>query len=196
MPEGDSRARGCIEAIRRLSEQISVPIIMKETGAGISRSQAVLLSRSGASVLDIGGAGGSSMALLESFRARIHQDLKHERLGLTFDHWGIPTVVSLIGAKKSGLPIIASGGITSGLAAARALSLGASLVGVARPLLQAAAKGYEAVVDWLDIFFSELAIATFLTSAISVAELQKKKVIVLGRTREWLEQLGYEIESD
>jgi len=135
------------------------------------------------------------MALVESHRARLHQNPKYERLGTTFAHWGIPTVISLIEAKTSGLPIIASGGITDGLQAAKALALGADLVGVARPLLRCAIKGYEAVIEWLDVFFSELSIAMFLTSASSIKDLKRKKVVILGRSRQWLEQLGYHLRG-
>ncbi|MFC1980313.1 type 2 isopentenyl-diphosphate Delta-isomerase [Chloroflexota bacterium] len=195
MPEGDRKAKGCIEAIRRVSEELAVPVFMKETGAGISAGQAAQLSDCGVSALDIGGAGGTSMALLESHRARMNNNLKYEVLGSTLAHWGIPTVVSLMEARSSGLPIIASGGITNGLDAAKALALGADLVGVAGPILHAAAKGYQAVLDWLDLFFSELSVVMFLTSAPSIKELQKRKLIILGSTREWLEQLGHDISG-
>ena len=192
MPEGDVRAKGCIEAIRGIAQSISIPLIVKETGAGISKAQALKLKGTGAYVLDVGGTGGTSMALVESHRAALHQNSRYERLGQTFAHWGIPTAVSIIEARASGLPLIASGGIRSGLDAAKALALGASLVGVARPLLSCAVMGYEAVVEWLEAFFAELSIAMFLSSARSIAELQKRKVIILGRSKEWLEQLGYD----
>ena len=195
MPEGDAKAKGCTEAISMVAQALSIPVIVKETGAGISKAQALKLKRAGAFALDIGGAGGTSMALVESHRARLHQNPKYERLGTTFAHWGIPTVISLIEAKTSGLPIIASGGITDGLQAAKALALGADLVGVARPLLRCAIKGYEAVIEWLDVFFSELSIAMFLTSASSIKDLKRKKVVILGRSRQWLEQLGYHLRG-
>ena len=195
MPEGDAKAKGCTEAIARIAQAISIPLIAKETGAGISKAQALKLKENGASVLDVGGAGGTSMALVEAHRAALHQNLRYERLGQTFAHWGIPTIISTIEARASGLPIIASGGIRSGLDAAKALAVGANLVGVARPLLNCAIKGYEAVVDWLETFFSELSIAMFLSAARSIKELQQKKVVILGRSREWLEQLGYDLRA-
>jgi isopentenyl-diphosphate delta-isomerase len=135
------------------------------------------------------------MALVESHRAALHQNPKYERLGQSLAHWGIPTVISTIEAKGSGLPVIASGGIRSGLDAAKALAIGADLVGVAQPLLCCAVKGYDAVAEWLEDFFAELSIAMFLSSAPSIEQLQKKKVIILGRTKEWLEQLGYDLKG-
>ena len=194
MPEGDSRARGCLDAIQEVAEELTVPVIVKETGAGISRSQAVRLRDSGITVLDIGGAGGTSMARLELHRARMNKNPKYEELASTFADWGIPSVVSLIEVSDSRLPVIASGGITNGLEATKALALGASLVGVARPLLYAAAEGYEALAGWLDRFLSELSVAMFLSSAVSITQLQKKKVVILGRTKEWLEQLGHDVK--
>jgi isopentenyl-diphosphate delta-isomerase len=195
MPEGDAKAKGCTEAIARIAQAISIPLIVKETGAGISRAQALKLKENGVSVLDVSGAGGTSMALVEAHRAALHHNLRYQKLGQTFAHWGIPTIISTIEARASGLPIIASGGIRSGLDAAKALALGANLVGVARPLLSCATKGYEAVVDWLETFFSELSIAMFLSAASSVRELQQRKVVILGRSREWLEQLGYDLRA-
>jgi isopentenyl-diphosphate delta-isomerase len=195
MPEGDAKAKGCTEAIARIAQAISIPLIVKETGAGISKAQALKLKENGASALDVSGAGGTSMALVEAHRAALHQNLRYQRLGQTFAHWGIPTIISTIEARASGLPIIASGGIRSGLDAAKSLALGANLVGVARPLLSCATKGYEAVVDWLEAFFSELSIAMFLSAARSIKELQQRKVVILGRSREWLEQLGYHLRA-
>jgi isopentenyl-diphosphate delta-isomerase len=195
MPEGDAKAKGCTEAIARIAQAISIPLIAKETGAGISKAQALKLKENGASALDVGGAGGTSMALVEAHRAALHQNLRYERLGQTFAHWGIPTIISTIEARASGLPIIASGGIRSGLDAAKALAVGANLIGVAKPLLNCAIKGYEAVVDWLETFFSELSIAMFLSAARSIKELQQKKVVILGKSREWLEQLGYDLRT-
>ncbi len=194
MPEGESRAKGCTEAIGRIASSISVPLIVKETGAGISKYQALELKSRGVAALDIGGAGGTSMALVESHRAALHQDKRFQRLGQTFANWGIPTAISIVEAKSSGLPIIASGGIRSGLEAAKAIALGADLVGIGRPLLSHTLReGYEGVIEWLEGFFEELSIAMFLTAASKVEELKQKRLLITGKTKDWLEQLGYDL---
>jgi len=195
MLDGDTKAKGCLKAIGEVAHSISVPLIVKETGAGISKSCALDLKEQGVSALEIGGAGGTSMALVESHRAALHQNPKHERLAKSFASWGIPTPISVIEAKNSGLPIIASGGIRSGLDAAKAFALGADLVGVARPLLCCAAEGPEAVVEWLEVFFAELSVALFLSGASSVREMKGKRIIILGRMGEWLQQLGYDLKN-
>jgi isopentenyl-diphosphate delta-isomerase len=89
------------------------------------------------------------------------------------------------------LPLIATGGIRSGLDAAKALALGATLVGVARPLLQAALQGEAAVDAWVGQFLDELRTVMFLTGSREVRTLWQKPRVVTGLTREWIAQLGY-----
>lgn len=190
-PEGERNARGCAEAIRRVAHEIEVPVIAKETGAGISRATAMKLKELGVRALDVGGVGGTSFAAVEGLRARDQGEQRYERLGELLRDWGMPTPVSVLGAKHAGLPVIATGGIRSGLDAAKALALGATLVGVARPLLQAALAGDAAVDDWINQFLDELRTVLFLTGSASVEELQSKPRVITGLTRQWISQLGY-----
>jgi isopentenyl-diphosphate Delta-isomerase len=190
-PEGERRAAGCAEAIKALAERVGVPLVAKETGAGVSRSTALRLRGLGVSALDVGGVGGTSFAAVEGLRAAIQGDEQGRRLGELLRDWGVPTAVAVIGAAAAGLPIIATGGVRSGLDAAKALALGASLVGVARPLLQAAMAGDAAVDAWVDQFLHELRTVLFLTGSRTVAELQTRPRVILGDTRAWLQQLGY-----
>ena len=93
---------------------------------------------------------------------------------------------------------MASGGLfsitTSGFLAAFALALGANLVGIGRPLLShALSKGYEGVTEWLEVFFDELSVAMFLAAATTIEELNQKRLIITGKTKDWLEQLGYDL---
>jgi isopentenyl-diphosphate Delta-isomerase len=190
-PEGERRAAGCAEAIREVVGYAGVPIVAKETGAGIARATACRLRDLGVRALDVGGVGGTSFAAVEGLRAAAQGATLGERLGEVLRDWGIPTPVSLIGSLAAGLPVVATGGIRSGLDAAKALALGATLVGVARPLLQAALAGDEAVDTWISQFLSELRTVLFLTGSADLGALRGKPRVVTGATREWVEQMGY-----
>jgi isopentenyl-diphosphate delta-isomerase len=190
-PEGERRSRGCAEAIRRIVDTISVPVIAKETGAGISQSTAVRLRDLGVAGLDVGGVGGTSFAAVEGLRAEAQGSTGSQRLGEVLRDWGIPTPVSVVGVQRAGLPVIATGGIRTGLDAAKALALGATLVGVARPLLQAALDGDAAVDSWVEQFLHELKTVLFLTGSVDTAALRAKPRVITGLTRAWLDQLQY-----
>jgi isopentenyl-diphosphate Delta-isomerase len=190
-PEGERRARGVGEAIAELVQRVPVPVIAKETGAGMTRETALRLRDLGVQALDVGGVGGTSFAAVEGMRAEAHGDTAGQRLGALLRDWGVPTAVSTVGAREANLPIIATGGVRSGLDAARALALGATLVGVARPLLHAALEGDHAVEEWIEQFLAELRTVLFLTGSASVRALRDKPRVLVGQTREWLVQLGY-----
>jgi len=190
-PEGERNARGCADAIGEVVRRVSVPVIAKETGAGLSQTTALQLKTLGVQALDVGGVGGTSFAAVEGLRAEAQGASASQRLGEVFRDWGIPTPASVVGVQSTGLPVIATGGIRSGLDAAKALALGATLVGVARPLLQAALEGDAAVDRWIDQFLHELRTVLFLTGSADLAALRTKPNVVTGATRAWLDQLGY-----
>ena len=189
-PEGDRRASGLREAIGRAVEAAAVPTIAKETGTGMSRQAAADFRRLGFHALDVGGLGGTSFAAVEAARAEARGDVRRAGLGHVYRDWGIPTAVSIVAARAAGLPLIATGGIRSGLDAAKALALGASVVGVARPLLAAALDGDAAVDGWIEQFQEELRVAIFLTGGARVQDLRAVPRVVLGDTRRWLDELG------
>ncbi len=191
-PEGDRNAVGSAEAIRGLVSQVGVPVIAKETGAGLTRASAERLCDLGVAAIDVGGQGGTSFAAIESLRAEAQGAEAHRRLGEVLRDWGVPTTVGVVGAAASGLPLIATGGVRTGLDAAKALALGATLVGVARPLLQAAIEGDKAVDRWIDQFLRELRTVLFLTGCARPSELRSRPRVILGETRAWLDQLGYD----
>ena len=189
-PEGDRRARGCTDAIARLAADLPLPVIAKETGAGMTRVVAYRLRSCGVAALDVGGRGGTSFAAVEGMRAAAREKSEQARLGEVFRDWGVPTAVSVCEAVPSGLPVIATGGIRSGLDAAKAIALGATLAGVARPLLQRALEGEVALENWLRQFEAELRTAMFLTGCRRVAELQRQRTVVVGETLQWIRQLS------
>ena len=192
-PEGDRRARGALAALANVATSIGVPVIAKETGAGISAEQARALADAGAAAIDVGGAGGSSMAAMETVRAEGRGDTHAARTGALFRDWGIPTPVAVVEARQGapGLPLIATGGVRSGLDAARALALGATLVGVGFPFLKAASEGLDAVREFLEQFLGELRVAMQLTGSSAVADLPRAPVVVLGQSGAWLERRGF-----
>ena len=191
-PEGDRQAEGLREAISRAVGVLPVPAVAKETGAGMSRETALELRGLGFAALDVGGVGGTSFAAIEGHRAAAREDGRGERLGRVFRDWGVPTAVSLVGASAARLPMIATGGVRSGLDAAKALALGATLVGVARPLLAAALDGPAAVDRWIELFLEELRAAVFLSGGAAAADLAGAPRVVLGETAEWIRALGYD----
>jgi len=191
-PEGDRHAKGVLDAISSLVQGLDMPIIAKETGAGLSRRSAQSFAGAGVAALDVGGLGGTTFAAVEGLRAAGQGDVRGARLGEVFREWGIPTAVSLAAAAPTGLPMIATGGIRTGLDAAKALALGATAVGVARPLLQACLAGGDAAVNaWIEQFLAELRGALFLSGCRTPSDLRHGPRVLLGETREWFAQLGY-----
>jgi isopentenyl-diphosphate delta-isomerase len=190
-PEGQTRAKGTDAAIRSLTRTCTVPVIAKETGAGITRAVALRLKRLGVAAIDVGGVGGTSFAAIESLRAGAKGDALRMSLGERFRDWGVPTAVAVAGVASTGLPVIATGGVRSGLDAAKAIALGATAVGVGRPLLQAALKGEAAVLEWIAAFELELRTAVFLAGVRRASDLRRADMVVTGRSLAWMEQLGY-----
>lgn len=192
-PEGDTNWKGCLRKIKEIADGIEEPIVVKETGAGISKEVAVQIEKAGASAIDVGGLGGTSWALVEKFR---NSEEKDKIVANDFGEWGIPTAVSLIECKESvRIPLIATGGVRNGIEIAKALSLGADLVGVALPLLRPAMKNEKEVEKELYKLIRELKICMFLTGANNMRELRKRPLVITGKTREWLEARGIDFKK-
>lgn len=191
-PEGQTRARGARHALAVLCRELPVPVIAKETGAGLSRDVALRLRDLGVQALDVGGRGGTSFAAIEARRAAAAGDIVRAATGQAFAQWGIPTAAS-VALCSDVLPTIAVGGVRNGLDAARALSLGAAAVGVGRPLLEQALLGADAVEDWIAGFAHQLRAAAFLAGVPSVRALRSARRFVGGATRQWVDELSGEV---
>jgi len=163
-PEGDTGARGGLAAIRRLSKELKVPVIVKETGAGMTGATAAALAKTGVAAIDVGGLGGTSFSAVEHWRALEQGDEAKARLGRTFWDWGVPTPEALRQARLScpKLPLVATGGLRTGLDALRALWLGADMAGYAGTLFRAAAKGPEGASREVAFLLEELKTGMFL----------------------------------
>jgi isopentenyl-diphosphate delta-isomerase len=191
-PEGDHKAAGEANALKALTQHISLPVIAKETGAGICREQALLLRSCGVSAIDVGGAGGSSMSALEAVRAQSRGDEQMKNIGLLYRDWGIATPIAVVEATTAKLPLISTGGVRNGLDVARALTLGASLVGMGFPFLKAASESYEKVCELLESVIAQLKVAMQLSGAATIEQLRQADVVLTGSTREWLTLRGFE----
>lgn len=163
--EGEPHAKGCLKAITQLAENLDTPIVVKESGAGIGFNVAEKLCGTGIAGIDVGGAGGTSFAAIEHYRAKMKNDKLHERGGKTFWNWGIPTptcIMEVGDATKWELPIIATGGIRNGLDVAKSLSLGAKAAGIAHKLLKPATQSKNATLEEVETIIKELKAAMFL----------------------------------
>jgi isopentenyl-diphosphate delta-isomerase len=174
--EGTPTFRGVLSGIALLVGGLPVPVIVKEIGAGISQSVARRLLGVGVRYIDVAGAGGTSWAGVETLRTR------GKRSNEAFWDWGIPTAdairdVAALRAEVTGLTVIASGGIRSGLETAKSIALGADLVASARPMLLALnAGGTAGVLKLVRSWAEELKSAMFLTGSRSIAELQRAQL--------------------
>lgn len=182
-PEGDTNARGCYDAIRGIAKE--VPIIAKETGAGFMPETLQRLFAVGVRAVDLAGMGGTSFSAVELYRARKAGDDIRARLGETFFDWGIPTTVSLIASDRK-YPVIASGGVRTGLDVARAICMGAMCAGAANLVLKEATESADAVKRKLTMIREELKAAMLLTGSPDIETLSGKRYVVLGKTGEWI----------
>jgi isopentenyl-diphosphate delta-isomerase len=185
--EGQTRFKGALGRIKELSSRLSVPVLAKETGAGVSRETAISIERAGVKGIDVAGLGGTSWAAVEYHRAREKRRARQAHLGLAFWDWGIPTAASIVEvAKSTKVKLIASGGVRNGLHIAKAIALGAHYGGMAMPLLKSAHKGSKEAKESLLSVIDELRTAMFLTGSKNLEQLQKCPITITGKTRDWL----------
>jgi isopentenyl-diphosphate Delta-isomerase len=187
-PEGDTNSVGCYDAIRDLAKEY--PVIVKETGAGISADVAMRLKGTGIQGIDIAGMGGTSFSAVELYRSIKAGNEVRSNMGETFFDWGIPSPVSLLEA-RNGLPLIASGGILDGIHVAASIAMGASCAGVAHCVLREATESSEAVKQKLMLIKEELRAAMMLTGSENIKQLSKTRYVILGESKEWLEGLQW-----
>lgn len=186
MPEGDRDFTGALGRIERIVNKVNVPVIIKETGFGMSLESVRLIEEAGVSAIDIGGYGGTNFARIENKR--------REKPLPFFNQWGNPTAVSIIEASKTSknLSIIASGGIRSSLDIAKGISIGADAVGMAGPFLKVLLNhGFEVLQEYIDSLHEDLTLIMTALGAHSIKELQQVPLIVLGNTHHWLDQRGF-----
>ncbi len=176
---GDRDWRGLLARIEELVKQLPVPVIVKEVGFGISGRLAAQLYEIGVHIIDVAGAGGTSWAAVEAERAP-NEHLR--RIAETFREWGIPTARALVDVRAAcpDATVIASGGIKTGLDAAKAIRLGANLAAQAAGVLPAALESADAVVAHFEDRIAELRIACFCSGSAALDDLRRAPLLDKG----------------
>lgn len=191
MAEGDRDFRGQIERIHQIVAALPIPVVVKECGFGLAREATRLLYQAGVRVVDLSGRGGTNFAWIEMAR----REAEDRDPGLT--RWGIPTACALAEVALLGLPgmdVIASGGITYGSEAAKALALGARAVGVAGAVLRRQqAGGLPAARRYLERLLDDLRTAVLLAGAQDLIALQRKPLVITGGVGEWCRLRGVDL---
>jgi len=168
--EGERDFAGSYNDLMEFIKSMDLPVLVKEVGSGIAGVVAERLEKAGVAAIDVAGAGGISWAKVESFRQ------KDGAIGERFSDWGIPTAECLADCVKSvQVPLIASGGIYDGVTACKALALGASMVGLAGPLLRCADESAESVQKYLENYILEMKTCMMLVGCRNLEELRNRK---------------------
>jgi isopentenyl-diphosphate Delta-isomerase len=173
--QGDTDFSGSIARLREVASTIGYPVMLKEVGHGIGAAAATELVDCPIAAVDVAGAGGTSWARVEQYVR--YGEIRYPALA----EWGIPTAQALLEVRHT-LPdvaVVASGGIRTGMDAAKALAMGADAVAVARPLLAPAIESVAAVADWLQRFIDELLICLHGCGAADLAALRRRGVTKL-----------------
>lgn len=170
--EGDTDFSGSIGRLREVVEAIGYPVVLKEVGHGIGAAAAAELVDCPLAAVDVAGAGGTSWARIEQFVR--YGEVRYPALA----EWGIPTAQALSEVREMlpDMALIASGGIRTGMDAAKALAMGAEMIAVARPLLAPAIESVDAVVAWLQCFLQELRICLHGCGAANLTALRRRGV--------------------
>jgi len=177
-PEGDHDFSGILAQIEIFSRDLGMPVIVKETGAGVSMSAAVALRRAGVSMVDVSGSGGTSWSKVEYMRSGESP---------VFENWGNPTCISIAACSEM-IETIGSGGVRNGLDAAKSLALGAAYAGAALPFLRAAAPDKEAAA-WKRNF----KIAMLLSGSKNLWALRRARIVISGKTAEEMKRIGVDV---
>lgn len=180
-PEGTPQFKGALRAIENLSQHLSVPVIIKETGCGFSMKTLSRLNDCGVTAVDISGLGGTHWGRIEG--ARAESDTIRSNAAQTFKNWGIHTVDALLNAIdcRPRFEIWASGGVRSGLDAAKLLAVGAKMIGIAQPLLEAAMQGEQSLLTRMERFEFELKTAMFCTGCADLQIMRENNVWIQNK---------------
>lgn len=190
MPEGDRDFSGLLKRIETITKEAEVPVIVKEVGFGMSMETVAKLAAAGVSIVDVGGFGGTNFAEIENKR--------REKSFSFFNHWGIPTAISIIEAADPfpNIQVIGSGGVHNSLDIAKGLAVGADAMGMAGTFLRILLEqGIEQLKEEIEILHKELIMIMTALGAKTIADLKKAPLIISGESHHWLQQRGIATEK-
>ncbi len=175
--EGQTRFAGLLRKIESVCHSMTVPVIAKEVGWGVSEQDVHLLVDAGVSAIDVAGAGGTSWSQVEMHRA---SNESQANLAAAFVDWGIPTAEAICNVRRvtTELPVIASGGLRTGVDIAKCLALGATLGGMAGPFLKAAAHSLELTLQMIQGIGREIQVCMFATGAVNNLALRQGRLVL------------------
>ncbi len=184
-PEGDLFFKEGLSLLKKLKEKLSFPLIVKETGAGVSKETAEKLSFLDG--IDVAGLGGTSWSAVEYYRSKDHKETIKKLW-----NWGIPTPLSIAECRIAGIKtIIGSGGVRNGFDIAKCISLGATSCGIALPFLKSAVEeDVSGLVEKIETLKREFKIAMFLNSCQKVADLKTRPLMITGELKSMMDQRG------
>lgn len=174
-PEGNRNFSGLGQKIAAVCLELEYPIVAKEVGSGISADVAVRLQRAGVKAIDIAGRGGTSWYTVEAKRAaKSGQPAK-----TTFSDWGIPTEEALVAVRQAvpKMPLVASGGIRTGLDIAKSIALGADMAALGQPLLASALESADKVIEFLSGLIEEIKVVMLCVAAADLPALKKTPIV-------------------
>jgi isopentenyl-diphosphate delta-isomerase len=173
--EGNRNFKGLVEKIAAVCRELEVPVVVKEVGNGISIDAALRLQRAGVAAIDVAGKGGTSWSAVEARRA-VQSGKLHNT---SFLEWGIPTEEAIISVRQAlpSMPLVASGGIRSGVDVAKAIALGADLGAFGQPLLAAALESAGKVIEFIDGIIHELKVSMLCAGAGNLAALRQAPMV-------------------
>jgi isopentenyl-diphosphate delta-isomerase len=181
-PGGDRDFSGGVDTFRRLVAELGVPVVAKETGSGLSRDVILRLRDAGVAAFDTSGAGGTSWVAVEAHRAEPEARALAEELW----DWGIPTAASVLQFRGLGVEVIATGGMRTATDVVKALTLGATVGGLAAPILKAHRRGGRAEVHRvLSSLVATIRALMLLTGSANVDQLRRAPIVLGERLRRW-----------
>lgn len=188
MPEGDRQFRGALDRIGMIAEALDVPVIVKETGFGISLETAMALEKTQVAAIDASGFGGTNFASIENER--------RQRKLAYFEDWGIPTAAAIVECRQGfSRSVLASGGLQDAGDIVRAFRLGADAAGIAGSFLKhAVSLGEVGLIEEINGLHEDVRMLMTALGARTIEDIRSAPAVINGELLSHLQQRGFETQ--